>query len=309
MLIIASALIPIMVTIILGFAIKRIKMLPEEFWLGAESLTYYILTPALLVSLLANKSLSDLPWQSFLSALLLVVSCSALLICVWQWRFKKHTAARFTSLFQGGVRFNTFISLALVATLYKDEGLGYAALAATGMIIYLNVLCVSVFAITISENRFSIVSILKQIIKNPWILGAAVGIGLNLSGLGLHKTLADSLDLFGRAAFPIGLILVGAALSFKGLFDNWRITLASMLMQFAFKPMAALLLISLLAIEGIPAFVILIFLSVPTAPASYILARKLGGDAKAMATIITSQTLLAFITLPITLYLGAKFIA
>jgi predicted permease len=308
MIAIASALIPIMITIILGFAIKRSKMLPEEFWLGAESLTYYILTPALLISILSNRSLSHLPWQNFLAALLLVVILAAILICAWQYFFGKHSAPRFTSLFQGAVRYNTFISLALVSTLYGDEGLSYAALAATGMIILINILCVSVFAISISENRFSLYSILLQIIKNPWILGASVGITLNLSGLGLHSILTESLDLFGRAAFPIGLILVGAALSFKGLFESWKLTCGSMLVQFIFKPIAALICISLFAIKGIPALVILVFLSVPTAPASYILARKLGGDAPAMATIITSQTLFAFLSLPVTLYFGAAFI-
>jgi len=51
-----------------------------------------------------------------------------------------------------------------------------------------------------------------------------------------------------------------------------------------------------------------VFFSVPTAPAAYILARKLGGDAPAIASIITSQTLFGFISLPITLYLANIFI-
>ncbi|MEM5527489.1 AEC family transporter [Gammaproteobacteria bacterium AS21] len=308
MIVIASALIPIIFTILLGFAVKRSAMLANDFWLGAESLTYYVLTPALLVSILATRPLGNLPWFSFLSALLAVVIICAILLSLWQYFSKAHSPAKFTSLFQGGVRYNTFIALTLVSVLYGDEGLGYGALAATGMIILINILCVSAFAININSNSFSLLAIVKQIIKNPWILGASVGIALNISGIGLHPILTESLDLVGRAAFPIGLILVGAGLSFQGLFHYWKITVASMAIQFIFKPICALLFIHLFAIEPIPAMVILIFLSVPTAPASYILARKLGGDAPAMATIITSQTLIAFISLPITLYIGALYI-
>jgi predicted permease len=37
----------------------------------------------------------------------------------------------------------------------------------------------------------------------------------------------------------------------------------------------------------------------PTAPSAYILARQLGGDTEAMASIITFQTLLAFLAMPV----------
>jgi len=36
----------------------------------------------------------------------------------------------------------------------------------------------------------------------------------------------------------------------------------------------------------------------PTAPSAYILARQLGGDTETMASIITFQTLLAFLIMP-----------
>lgn len=308
MLEIANALVPIIVTILLGFAIKKSAKLPFDFWQGAESLTYYVLTPALLISILSNRQLSDLEWQSFLLVLFAVVLFCALIICLWQ-RFYRHLPApAFTSLFQGGVRYNTFISLAIVAALYGAQALSYSALAATGMILLINILCVATFSLSISGNTFSLLAVIKQLLINPWIQGAAIGIGLNVSGIGLHSTLSASLDLFGRAAFPIGLILVGAGLSFKGVQNAWELVISSVVVQFLIKPICALLLINLFEIERVAALVILVFLSVPTAPASYILARKLGGDAPAMAAIITIQTLLAFITLPITLYWAPRFI-
>ena len=164
------------------------------------------------------------------------------------------------------------------------------------------------FSLTITSNTFNVLAVLKQLVINPWIQGAAIGIFLNISGIGLHSSLNASLDLFGRAAFPIGLMLVGAGLSFKGIQNAWELIFTSLIVQFLIKPISAVLLINLFEIERVAALVILVFLSVPTAPASYILARKLGGDAPAMAAIITVQTLLAFITLPITLYWAPSFI-
>ena len=47
----------------------------------------------------------------------------------------------------------------------------------------------------------------------------------------------------------------------------------------------------------------ILFYSLPTAPSAYILARQLGGDARLMTGILTTQTALSIITLPLWLAL------
>jgi predicted permease len=48
----------------------------------------------------------------------------------------------------------------------------------------------------------------------------------------------------------------------------------------------------------------MVFAAVPTATSAYILARQMGGDAELMAAIITAQTLLSMLTLPVVLMLS-----
>ena len=50
-------------------------------------------------------------------------------------------------------------------------------------------------------------------------------------------------------------------------------------------------------------YVALLFGAAPTASSAYTLARQLGGDAPLMAAIVTIQTALSFLTLPLTLKL------
>jgi len=45
--------------------------------------------------------------------------------------------------------------------------------------------------------------------------------------------------------------------------------------------------------------------AVPTSPSSYVLARQMGGDAPLLAQIITLQTILAAITMPVAIALAA----
>ena len=61
----------------------------------------------------------------------------------------------------------------------------------------------------------------------------------------------------------------------------------------------AALLISSAGLTGVPAGALAIALVIPTTPSAYILARQLGGDTVAMASIITFQTLLAFLVMPV----------
>ena len=52
----------------------------------------------------------------------------------------------------------------------------------------------------------------------------------------------------------------------------------------------------------------LLFGAVPTASSAYTLARQLGGDAPLMAAIVTVQTAIAFITLPLTVALAQRLL-
>ena len=52
-------------------------------------------------------------------------------------------------------------------------------------------------------------------------------------------------------------------------------------------------------VDGAARSVAVLFAALPTAPAAYALARQLGGDAELMAAILTVQTLLAALTLPL----------
>ena len=56
-----------------------------------------------------------------------------------------------------------------------------------------------------------------------------------------------------------------------------------------------------LGLDPISSSILIVFAALPTAPSAYILARQLGGNAELMAGMITGQTLLALISLPLVL--------
>ena len=63
---------------------------------------------------------------------------------------------------------------------------------------------------------------------------------------------------------------------------------------------------AILGVDGLPQAVAIVAGGVPSAAASYILARKMGGDAALVALILTAQTLVAAVTLPFIITLAKQ---
>ena len=91
---------------------------------------------------------------------------------------------------------------------------------------------------------------------------------------------------------------MGAALRPEEVPGHLGPAIGTSLIQFGLKPIAAFALTALVSPGAAATGALLILFMTPTAPASYILARQLGGDTSAMASIVTLQTLLAFAAIP-----------
>ena len=301
---ITDALIPVLALILVGFVIQRTNFLPPTFWPSAEKLTYFLLMPATLIYIQAGKQIWVLPWFKILLTVEGAVLASAFLITLWWLANRSMRGAAFTSLFQGGVRFNTFVVLALAENLFGKEGLFLAAMGAGFMIILINVLCVSAFSLAVNNGKkVDVKRLLFDLLRNPLIIGCVIGVGLNALGLKLPHAIDGILSLGGKAAFPVGLMAVGAAYQAKNLMLHWHPLVVTSTVQFLCKPIIAWGLATYLGLSGVALSVVVLLFSVPTAPSAYILSRQMGGDHDSMAAIITVQTGLSFITLPLTVWL------
>lgn len=224
---------------------------------------------------------------------------SATMLILLQRYVISENGATFTSIFQGGVRFNTYIAFSLAYGLFGPEGLIMCSVAAGFMIILINILCISIFVIWSDTSIKGIKPFTLQVIANPLIFACVIGWFLSLSGIGLSAITEDTLEIIGRAALPFGLLAVGAALKPEMIKGHIKAIAISSTVQFGLKPLTIALLISYTDLTGIIAGVLIITFMVPTAPSSYILARQLNGDTETMASIITFQTLLAFLVMPL----------
>lgn len=294
-----NAILPVLLLIAAGYGFRRWGGIPTSAWHAMSQLTYFLFMPALEIRVLANAPLDNLPWAKLLTAVVGLLLFISLLLVLWQRYARPQTPATFTSLYQGAIRFNTFISLVLADQLYGDQGVAAVAIVAGVMILLINVLCILVFSLYIRDAHFKARKVVLDLATNPLILGCVIGLGLNFSGIGLHDPLHAFFDLVGKAALPVGLMAVGAALKPEDLRGNWEVINTAAIVQLIGKPLLAMATVSSLGLSGMLSYAVIICFTVPTAPSAYVLALQKGGDSQTMAAMITLQTLAAGITLPL----------
>lgn len=293
------ALWPLFALIVAGYFL-RLKEFPNEaFWPGAERINYFVLFPALLFSSLATAPLNNPALPRLAGAVMLglgLIWVGLLLVK----RMRGWPAARFGAVAQGALRFNTYLGLAAVGSLFGKEGLALAALMLALMVPTVNVM--SVWALT-AERGVNVRSLLLPIIKNPLILACLAGALVNLAGLGLPGGTDRLLSLLAAASLPLGLLCVGAALKPQELSGEIPALGWNSATRLLAVPLLAYGVALALGLPDMETSILVLFFALPTAPTAYVLTRQLGGDSHLMAGIITLQTLLAAASLPLVLTL------
>lgn len=290
---------PVFALLMLGVLARRYDFPGESFWPLAEKATYFVLFPVLLVARLSQADIGSVSIGGIGLAVLLLLLAGTLL-CYLLRPLLKLDGAEFTSFYQGAVRFNTYVGLAAVAALYGESALAVAAVIIAFMIPLLNVFCVLVFAFHAGGTP-GWRPVIGNLVRNPLILASVLGMLLNYSGIGLPPLVAPVAELLGQMALPLGLLAVGAGLSLKALRAVGPVLLGASFIKLLLFPLLALALGELLALTEQTRNVLVLFAALPTAGSAYILARQLGGDAAMMAAIITGQTLLSALAIPLML--------
>jgi len=288
------ALWPLFALIVGGYLLRRLAFPNEAFWPGAERLNYFVLFPALLLNSLASAPLDNPALPRLALAVLLGLALVLLR------RLRGWPAGRFGAFTQGMLRFNTYLGLAAVSSLFGQPGLTLAALMLALLVPTVNVL--SVWSLT-AERGVSARSLLLPILKNPLILACLAGALLNLSGLGLPGGSERLLGLLAAASLPLGLLCVGAALKPEQLRGEVAALGWNSLLRLLGMPLLAWAVAYGLQLPALESTLLVLFFALPTAPTAYVLTRQLGGDSQLMAGLITLQTLLAAASLPLLLLL------
>lgn len=301
-----TALLPVFLTIVLGHGLRRSGLVAEAQWHALDHIAYYVLFPAIISKSIIVADYSGVPFVRMAVAMILAILTLAALLALARPMLQSVlaiTPASFTSLFQGSLRWHAFIALAIVPALYGQSGLALLAVAAAAIIPVLNVLCVWGLTAWAGGGRLSAMRFLSELARNPFIFGCVAGLAVKATGLALPASVIAMLDLVGRGALGCALLSVGAGLVLGEAMGAARPVAAAAAFKLLLLPALMWLWTTLLGVGGLAQTVAVVAGAVPTASGAYILARKMGGDAPLMASILTAQIVVAAFTLPLVIAL------
>ncbi|MDO9197285.1 AEC family transporter [Rhodoferax sp.] len=294
----AQLLFPDFSLILCGYLVCRYTALNRTVWAQVETLVYFLFFPVLLfhsivkspLDLGATSSLIGAGWAMGLTGIALAYSLPYL---PWLGRYipqRDHAASA-----QVAFRFNSFVGLALADRLAGPQGLLLIAV--------LIGVCVPLFNIGAvwPMARHAQRGFLRELVRNPLIIGTASGLAANLLGFTLPLWLEPTVSRIGAASLALGLMAAGAGMQFGALSRAKTLAVAVLSIRHFFLPLVALGFAHLFQLDPVQTTVLLAFSALPTASSCYVLAARMGYDGAYVAGLVTLSTLLGMASLPFAL--------
>lgn len=297
--------VPNVLMMLLGLILRHKQLMNDQFIDGITKLVFNLALPCLLFfSISANPLhlVDNLPLLTY--GAIATLGSFLLLEVAAKWLVKN---PRERGIFvQGGFRANTaIIGLAYTMTAYGDEGIAIASMYLTVTVILFNVLSVITLTRSLQTEagqKISYFSLLRNIATNPLILAVLSGLLYGKTGLGMPQVIKQTGSYISGLSLPLALLCAGASLNLRAMFHSSNVAVLSSAAKLFVVPVMITLGGWLCGFHGVTLGIIFIFSAAPSAAASYVMARTMGGNAILAANIIALTTIGAFFTNAIGIY-------
>lgn len=300
---VALNILPVFLVIFLGAGAKKLGFFPDGFVKAANRVVFYIGIPSLLFI-----KLSSAPFHETFDINLALISsfsiCIVWLLSLVFVRFMIVSSLGSTSaasFIQTSIHGNIgYIGLAIVFYSLGNTGLSIASFLAPFIIIPQFILSVVSFNIYSGRKRKKITSfikILKNILFNPIVISALVGIIFSFYGWKLPNFLYKFLEIISGMALPMALLIIGASLSLSLMSKNLYWLLSSSFLKLFILPGLGVLLLHNAGVHPFSIEVAAILLGAPTATVSVIMSSEMEGNIQFASTAVTLSTLLSLFSL------------
>ena len=313
------AAIPVFVFFGIGFWLRYKKAIAPEhdnvilqlaMDVGYPCLIFYNIMKYMVLE--ANEQMSSIGFslQGICCGFLeMFVGVAAAYAVAWCMRLKIGTGLR-TFTLTAGVQNYVFFVVPVIQMLFTAPGdptLGVLFIHNMGCEIFIWSLGVILMCGGIQNMHVGV------LLRGP-LLAVICSLILAWSGLGQYVALPPimkSAEMIGAVSTPICLIIFGCSLYDLTRNFTWqpRMLAAGILTRLVIVPALILLLAWLLPVDPLIKRIMVIQSAIPSAVIPVILAKRYGGCPDVGAQVLLSTTLCSFVTLPVWLALGSRFVA
>lgn len=291
---------PIFLVMVIGYILKQIGMLNDNFVTVANKFNFKVTLPFMLFKDIAGvdiKAVFDIKYVLFCA----IVST----ICFWVvWgtakllvRDKTIRGAFVQSSFRGSA---AVMGLAFIQNIYGSSAMG--PLMIVSAVPLYNIFSVIVLTFEANDStgidkKAKIRQAGINICKNPIILSILAGLIVGLLGIQLPTLVNKTVSNVAQMATPLALITIGAGFEGRKALAKIAPTMAASTIKLVLQPLIFLPVAAWMGFSGEKMIAILIMLASPTTPSCYIMAKSMNNDEVLTASVIVTTTLMAAFTL------------
>lgn len=291
---------PIFLVMVIGWGLKQIGMLNDNFVTVANRFNFKVTLPFMLfrdISSVDIKAVFDLKFVLFCAI--------ASSICFWViWGatklfLKDHTMRG--AFVQASFRSSAAVmGLAFISNIYGASAMG--PLMIIGAVPLYNIYSVLVLTFEAdhgdeARDTGKIKQACINIAKNPIIIAIVLGLVVALAGIHFPTIVNKTVNSVAQMATPLALIALGAGFEGRKALAKMKPTLWASAIKLVIQPLIFLPVAAYLGFHGEKMIAILIMLAAPATPSCYIMAKNMKNDGVLTASIVVTTTLLAAFTL------------
>lgn len=295
---------PIFLTIVIGYVLKRIKMLNESFIKTLNAFNFKVTLPALLFLDLYNADFYSVWDTGYVLFCFIVTLICFLVIFIGALLFikDKHIIGEFVQASYRGSA--AVLGLAFIQNIYGKATI--APLMIIGSVPLYNILAVLILSFTGSTkqklDKEGLVKSLKEIATNPILLSIIAGIIASLLRLKLPFLVTKTMTNLSVLATPLALIGLGAGFEGKAALGRIQPALAASFIRLFLQCAIFLPIAAHFSFTGEKMVSLLIMLGAPTTPSCYIMSKNMGHEGILTSSVIVLTTLLSAISLTFWLF-------
>lgn len=288
---------PICLLLLLGIVLRKSSMMNEGFIDGASRLVFNITLPLLLFTSIAQTDFS----QMANPMLILYGACATLvafIILEWLATYITSHKNQRGIIVQGAFRANmAIVGLAYVNNAYGAQGIAAAAMYVACLTILFNILAVITLSRSLNQgDSLRPSKVILGIIKNPLIIGITAALPFAAYNWSLPSTLLQTGQYLAQLTLPLALLCTGASLSLKGHNKESAVLPTVALLRLIVIPACFTLGGYWLGFRDQELAILFLINASPTAAASYVMVRAMGGNGVLAANIIAITTLGSLVT-------------
>ncbi|MCB1644291.1 MAG: AEC family transporter [Pseudomonadales bacterium] len=294
---------PIFLIVVLGIVLKRLDVMNDAFVAQSSRIVFSICLPVLLFTSISGLSLGEdldmgiVNFSLFASIGTFLLSWLVAMLAVWP----REDRGVFV---QGCFRSNLgVVGLALCSNAYGEPGLALASILMASMTVIYNILSVVVLSAYQGQERINWLTILRDIGTNPLILAILLALLVAALQLPVPQLIQRTGQYLGSLALPLALLGTGASMNLRALRHSSLVALLCVVMKTLLLPALVTLGAWYLGYGGMELAVLFLLFVSPTATASYIMVKSMGGNDVLAANIIMVTTVVALFTASFGLFL------